>query len=111
MAMLSSSSGASRVRVPNHLGDPVFGGMTHLAAIVMLLLPDGIITSLIISSWPTIQKFDPSFLWSSKWGPPSDIYGALVPIYGTLVTSLTALIITVPVSFGIALFLTRLSSA
>jgi phosphate transport system permease protein len=111
MAMLSDSSGASRMRAPSRLGDLVFGGLTRLAAIVTLLLLGGIIISLIISSWPTIQKFGLSFLWNSEWDPPSDIYGALVPVYGTLVTSLIALIIAVPVSFGIALFLTELSPA
>ncbi|WP_112184478.1 phosphate ABC transporter permease PstC [Ralstonia sp. GX3-BWBA] len=111
MATLSDSSGASRVRAPSRFGDLVFGGLTRLAAIVTLLLLGGIIISLIISSWPTIQKFGLSFLWNSEWDPPSDIYGALVPVYGTLVTSLIALIIAVPVSFGIALFLTELSPA
>ncbi|CAJ0702193.1 phosphate ABC transporter permease PstC [Ralstonia holmesii] len=111
MATLSDSSGASRMRAPSRFGDLVFGGLTRLAAIVTLLLLGGIIISLIISSWPTIQKFGLSFLWNSEWDPPSDIYGALVPVYGTLVTSLIALIIAVPVSFGIALFLTELSPA
>lgn len=58
---------------------------------------------------PTIQKFGLGFLWQSEWDPNSDIYGALVPIYGTIVTSVIALVIAVPVSFGIALFLTELS--
>src|SRR6185503_231694 len=49
------------------------------------------------------------FLWTSDWDPPSDMYGALVPIYGTVATSIIALVIAVPVSFGIALFLTELS--
>ncbi|MGM3276731.1 phosphate ABC transporter permease PstC [Ralstonia sp. 24A2] len=111
MATLSDSSGASRMRAPSRTGDLVFGGLTRLAAIVTLLLLGGIIVSLIISSWPSIQKFGLSFLVNSEWDPPSDIYGALVPVYGTLVTSLIALIIAVPVSFGIALFLTELSPA
>ncbi|VUC91729.1 phosphate transporter permease [Salmonella sp. NCTC 11881] len=67
----------------------------------------GIIVSLIISSWPSIQKFGFSFLWTKEWDAPNDIYGALVPIYGTLVTSFIALLIAVPVSFGIALFFNR----
>ncbi|MFO4991841.1 phosphate ABC transporter permease PstC, partial [Salmonella enterica subsp. enterica serovar Enteritidis] len=69
----------------------------------------GIIVSLIISSWPSIQKFGLAFLWTKEWDAPNDIYGALVPIYGTLVTSFIALLIAVPVSFGIALFLTELA--
>ena len=111
MATLSDSSGASSMRAPSRFGDLVFGGLTRLAAIVTLLLLGGIIVSLIISSWPSIQKFGLSFLWNGEWDPPADIYGALVPVYGTLVTSLIALIIAVPVSFGIALFLTELSPA
>jgi phosphate transport system permease protein len=64
---------------------------------------------LVISSWPTIQKFGFSFLYSSEWDPTANKFGALVPIYGTLVTSAIALLIAVPVSFGIALFLTEMS--
>ena len=108
MATLSDSSG---VRAPSRTGDLLFGGLTRFAAIVTLLLLGGIIVSLIISAWPSLQKFGLSFLWNSEWDPPADIFGALVPIYGTLVTSLIALIIAVPVSFGIALFLTELSPA
>lgn len=96
-------------RAPSRLGDIIFGGLTRLAAIVTLLLLGGIIVSLIIASMPTIQKFGLAFLWQSEWDPNSDVYGALVPIYGTIVTSLIALVIAVPVSFGIALFLTELS--
>uniref|UniRef100_A0A3B0MBM3 Phosphate transport system permease protein n=1 Tax=Arsenophonus endosymbiont of Trialeurodes vaporariorum TaxID=235567 RepID=A0A3B0MBM3_9GAMM len=69
----------------------------------------GIIISLIIASWPSIEKFGFSFLWSKDWDVPAQEFGALVTIYGTVVTSLIALIIAVPVSFGIALFLTELS--
>lgn len=50
-------------------------------------------------------------MWTKEWDAPNEIFGALVPIYGTLVTSFIALLIAVPVSFGIALFLTELSPA
>jgi phosphate transport system permease protein len=56
-----------------------------------------------------LQRFGLAFLWHSEWNPPAEQFGALIPIYGTLVTSAIALIIAVPVSFGIALFLTELS--
>ena len=52
-----------------------------------------------------------TFLWRSEWNPPAQQFGALIPIYGTLVTSVIALVIAVPVSFGIAFFLTELSPA
>ncbi|KMZ11691.1 Phosphate transport system permease protein PstC [Candidatus Burkholderia humilis] len=98
-------------RALSRLGDIIFGGVTRLAAVVTLLLLGGIIVSLIIASMPTIQKFGLSFLWSAEWDPPSNQFSALVPIYGTIATSIIALIIAVPVSFGIALFLTELSPA
>lgn len=104
-----TSAGKAPQRAPGRLGDILFGGLARLAAIVTLLLLGGIIVSLIISSMPTIQKFGIAFLWQSEWDPNADVYGALVPIYGTIVTSIIALVIAVPVSFGIALFLTELA--
>ena len=91
------------------LGDAVFANVTRAFAVATLLLLLGIVVSLTISSWPSIEKFGLSFLWRSEWNPPADQFGALIPIYGTLVTSAIALVIAVPVSFGIALFLTELS--
>ncbi|RQR54083.1 phosphate ABC transporter permease PstC [Burkholderia sp. Bp9125] len=105
----SRSDGNAQQRAPGHLGDILFGSLARLAAIVTLLLLGGIIVSLIIASMPTIQKFGLGFLWHSEWDPTVDSFGALVPIYGTIVTSLIALLIAVPVSFGIALFLTELA--
>jgi phosphate transport system permease protein len=93
------------------LGDAIFLNLTRAAAFITLCLLAGIIVSLLVSSWPTIRTFGYHFLTSSEWDPPANHFGALVPIYGTLVTSAIALIIAVPVSFGIALFLTELSPA
>jgi len=91
------------------LGDWVFFNLTRLFALATLLLLAGIILALCIGAWPSIAKFGGAFLWSREWNPPKEDFGALVHIYGTLVTSLIALAIAVPVSFGIALFLTELS--
>jgi phosphate transport system permease protein len=91
------------------VGDAVFFNLTRFFAAATLLTLVGIILSLVVASWPTLAKFGLSFLWRSEWNPPADEFGALIPIYGTLVTSVIALIIAVPVSFGIALFLTELS--
>ncbi len=90
-------------------GDAVFGVLVKLAALVTLFLLTGIIISLIVASWPAIEKFGISFLWNKEWDPPAEIFGAVVPVYGTLITSLIALVIAVPVSFGIAIFLTELT--
>lgn len=109
---LSSNPPASRAqRAPSRMGDVIFGGLTRLAAVITLLLLGGIIVSLVVASLPTLHKFGLSFLWNSEWDPQTDKYGALVPIYGTLATSIIALVIAVPVSFGIALFLTELAPA
>src|SRR6202012_5446738 len=100
---------ASQQKAPSRAGDVIFGGLARLAPIVTLLLLGGIIISLIVASMPSIREFGFRFLWTAEWDPPSKQFGALVPIYGTLATSIIALIIAVPVSFGIALFLTELS--
>ena len=99
----------SDAAVSHKFGDWLFFNITRAFAVLTLILMAGIIISLVISSWPAIQKFGFSFLWTRDWNPPMDKFGALTPIYGTLVTSLIALVIAVPVSFGIALFLTELS--
>ncbi|MBS9428805.1 phosphate ABC transporter permease subunit PstC [Photorhabdus luminescens] len=97
------------MKAPSKNGDIIFGALVRLAALITLFLLGGIIISLIIASWPSIQQFGISFLWQKAWDAPAEQFGALIPIYGTLVTSLIALIIAVPVSFGIALFLTELA--
>ena len=91
------------------LGDWVFLNLTRAAAIFVLLMLAGTIASLVWGAWPAIERFGFGFLWSGEWNPPAERFGALIPIYGTLVTSLVALAIAVPVSFGIALFLTELA--
>jgi phosphate transport system permease protein len=91
------------------LADVAFFNLTRATAVLTLLMLGGIIASLFYGSWPSVQKFGLSFLWTSDWNPPMEKFGALIPIYGTLVTSIIALLIAVPVSFGIALFLTELS--
>lgn len=97
------------IRIPGKYGDVIFAALVKLAALITLLLLGGIIISLIVAALPSIEKFGFSFLWNKEWNAPAQQFGALVPIYGTLVTSLIALIIAVPVSFGIALFLTELA--
>jgi len=91
------------------LGDPIFSLLAHGAAWLTLLLLAGIIVSLVVGAAPSIEKYGLSFLWRSEWDPVQEEFGGLVMIYGTVVTSLIALVIAVPVSFGIALFLTELS--
>jgi phosphate transport system permease protein len=91
--------------------DRLFGWSTRGAAIITLALLFGIIISLVIGAWPSIAANGLGFLTSAQWDPVQNKYGGLVMIYGTIATSIIALVIAVPVSFGIALFLTELSPA
>jgi phosphate transport system permease protein len=90
------------------LGDSVFRHLTRVAAIVVLLLLSGVIISLIEGSIPAFKTFGFGFLVSSSWNPVTDNYGALPAIYGTILTSLIAMLIAVPVGLMIAFFLTEL---
>jgi phosphate transport system permease protein len=90
-------------------GDIIFFNLTRFFALLTLLMLIGIIISLVVGAMPSIKQFGWAFLWTGDWNPPMEKFGALIPIYGTIATSLVALVIAVPVSFGIALFLTELS--
>lgn len=93
------------------LADRVFGWLAKGSALLTLGLLIAILASLTISAWPAISKYGLSFLVTSNWDPVKEEFGGLVMIYGTLMTSFIALLIAVPVSFGIAVFLTELSPA
>lgn len=93
------------------MADRIFGWLAKGAALFTLFMLIAILVSLTISAWPAIEKFGFGFLTSTTWDPVKNEYGGLVMIYGTLMTSFIALLIAVPISFGIALFLTELSPA
>ena len=89
--------------------DSVFRGTTMFFAFLVFILLLGIIVTLFVGSWPALKEFGPGFFTSDAWNPVKIDFGGLVPIYGTLVTSAIAMLIGVPVSFGIAIFITELS--
>jgi phosphate transport system permease protein len=103
-AATARSKALSRLKV----GDAAFRQITRAAAIGVLLLLGGVIISLVIGAWPALSKFGLGFLVSERWNPVTEIFGALAPIYGTLVTSLIAMVIAVPIGLMIAMFLTEL---
>ena len=88
--------------------DALLHNLTRVSAIIVLLLLGGVIASLIYGSMPSIRAFGFGFITSEQWNPVRDAYGALPAIYGTLVTSAVAMLIGVPVSLGIAIFITEL---
>jgi phosphate transport system permease protein len=91
------------------LGDRVFGAVTRLFAAVVLLAVVGMFAVLLEGAWPALRVFGARFLTSKVWNPVTGQFGALAPLYGTVVTSVIALLVGVPVSFGIALVITELA--
>ncbi len=98
----------TRALVGLHRGDRAFHWLTFAAAMLVLVLLGAIILSLVAGAWPALSTFGPGFLLNERWSPSRQIFGALAPIYGTLVTSLIAMVIAVPIGLGIAIFLTEL---
>jgi phosphate transport system permease protein len=90
------------------MGDIGFRLLTRLAAITVLVLLGAIILSLISGALPAFREFGLSFLVEERWNPVTEKFGALAPIYGTLVTSFIAMLIAIPVGILIAVFLTEL---
>jgi phosphate transport system permease protein len=88
--------------------DALFRRVTAAFAALVLVVLVSIVVALAFAAWPALAKFGFGFFGSSAWNPVARDFGALAPIYGTLVTSAIALAIGVPVSFGIALFLTEM---
>ncbi|MEI2418453.1 phosphate ABC transporter permease subunit PstC [Orrella sp. JC864] len=93
----------------NALMDALFKNLTRTFAFLVFSLLAAIMASLVYGSRESLSEYGIAFLWTNEWDPVNNVYGALVPIVGTLMTSFIALIIAVPVSFGIAMFLTELS--
>jgi phosphate transport system permease protein len=91
--------------------DKLFHRTTMFFAFLVFILLFGIIITLFIGSLPALKTFGPSFFTSDAWNPVTVEFGGLVPIYGTFITALIAMLIGIPVSFGIAIFITELSPA
>ncbi|MFM8864001.1 MAG: phosphate ABC transporter permease subunit PstC [Limnohabitans sp.] len=89
------------------LQDFFFHKITWLFSMLVLVALMGIIISLILNAWPALAKFGPEFLWRIEWDIINEEFGAAIAIFGTVVSASIALVIAVPLSFGIALFLTE----
>lgn len=104
----ASLSNQTRVLKQLALGDRVFASACFISAVFVLLVLGGVFLSLIDGAWPTFRTFGFSFFVTEAWNPVTDQFGAIAPIYGTLLTSFIAMLIAVPVGLGIAIFLTEL---
>ncbi len=89
--------------------DPLFRGVTALFAGVLIVVMAGIVLELWRHALPSIREFGPGFLVSQAWNPVRQDFGALAPIVGTLVSTAIAMILAVPLSLGIALFLVEMA--
>ncbi len=107
-ATLSVGSSRAAVLRRLRLTDSIFHGVTRGAALLVLALLSGVIIALIIGATPALGEFGLSFLFTQDWNPVTERFGALAPIYGTLVTSFIAMLIAVPIGLMIAFFLTEL---
>ena len=90
------------------IGDVVFRSLTFLFALLVLLILGGVIVALIEGAVPAFRTFGLSFIVAEVWNPVTEKFGALAPIYGTLVTSTIAMLVGIPVAFGVALFITEI---
>ena len=109
MSQAAAGPSAAIARRPSHLGDAIFAGLARFAGVFVLVLLGGIIVVLFIGGLPAFLQFGAAFLISDDWDPVREIYGALVPVFGTLVTATLALVMAVPLAFGIAFYLTELA--
>jgi phosphate transport system permease protein len=90
------------------LYEKIFRTVTLAAAVLVLLILGGVAISLLYGAWPALSHFGWSFVTREVWNPVTEQFGALAPIYGTVVTSLIAMAFAIPAGCGIALFLTEL---
>jgi phosphate transport system permease protein len=105
---VSDAESRSKILGRLRLGDTVFRNLTRGGAILVLAILGGVIISLIQGSIPALREFGFSFLYEERWNPVTEKFGAFAAIYGTLVTSIIAMVIAVPLGLLISLFLTEL---
>jgi phosphate transport system permease protein len=96
-------------RPSSRLADSIFAALATAAGVFVLLLLGAIIVSLFIGGLPAMRAFGPGFLIDTDWDPVKQIFGAAVPVYGTLITSVLAIVMAVPIAFGVAFYLTELA--
>jgi phosphate transport system permease protein len=91
------------------VGDAVFAFIARFSGAFVLILLGAIIIELFIGGFAAFRQFGPAFLTAAAWDPVKEVFGAAVPVYGTIITSILALLLAVPIAFGIAFYLTELA--
>ncbi|MFT4045913.1 MAG: phosphate ABC transporter permease subunit PstC [Solimonas sp.] len=107
-AVIKPASETSSILSRNRLTDALLRSLTRAAAVIVLVMLGGVIVSLVDGALPALKTFGFSFITTESWNPVTEKFGAAAPIYGTLVTAFIAMLIGVPISIGIAVFITEL---
>ena len=94
---------------PSKALDGLFRAAAYGSALLVLLVLAGILGSILWGGWPAFREFGPGFVTSSAWNVGTEQFGALVAVTGTLASALIALVIGIPISLGIAVYLTQLA--
>ncbi len=110
--MTAEIAGIARATAPKGragaVGDTLFRALSFFFALLVLLILGGVIVSLVGGALPALRAFGLSFVATEVWNPVTQKFGALAAIYGTLVTSAIAMLVGIPVAFGIAVFITEI---
>ena len=100
----------ARPRTGQNIADLLFSGLTGIAAFTVIVLILGVLATLLWESWPAIRRFGFfDFLFTVQWDPVKQVFGAASTVYGTMVTTLLALLIAIPTAVGIAIFVTEIA--
>ncbi|HSI38986.1 MAG TPA: phosphate ABC transporter permease subunit PstC [Xanthobacteraceae bacterium] len=105
----SAGTALTRARPAGRVSDPIFVGLLWASGIFVLALLGLIIAMLFEGGFPALREFGISFIWSTTWNPVTEVFGAGVMVYGTLFSAVIAVVVALPLSFGIALFLTEIA--
>jgi phosphate transport system permease protein len=107
-SVAAAENSRARALAKLRFSDAAFHNLTRFSALAVLIIMGGVIVSLIYGSIPTFRALGFGFLTGQSWNPPLDRFGAAPSIYGTLMTSIIAMVLAVPVGIGVAIFLTEL---
>lgn len=109
-APLSATKSMEATSRYDKLIDKAVAALTGAAALLILLVIAGVFVSLVLKSWPAIDKFGViNFLRSSEWNPVKENFGAAASIYGTMMTTVLSLVFAIPLALGIAVFITEIA--
>ncbi|ONG47419.1 phosphate ABC transporter permease subunit PstC [Pseudoroseomonas deserti] len=111
MAASGSPPGLRRGSASGAMGDAIFAAACRIAGLLVLALLGAIIIGLFIGGLPAFRAFGFGFVFSTEWDPVQEVFGAGVSIYGTVITAVLALVLAVPLAFGVAFYLTELAPA